>query len=370
MENKIEKIKPKILYRYIASKFWMPFFFAMAMFCILVLLGDFFENIKSITNGYATFRLILKYCFLNLPSWLGMLLPVACLLAVLFVISDMVAGGEWTACLASGYRPGQLFVPLIACVILVVFLNSLMQEFVYPRVSQKAEQVFRRQLRGDKDFQAGIERNITLRINPRQMLLAQTLQSGSLTMYGITTEFYNENWEIEKQIVARNLVWDKDEKIWFYKDGVIRYFEEGITIREEVFDTLESDLKVAPKDISVGDIEEKAISVRELLKKISFLGRSGLVTYKEKTNLHNKLAMPVMTIIMCLIGMPFAVTVRKRGKVINIIAALVMSFSFWWVMTMASTAGQNGILSPFIAGWGIVVLAAAAVFIEFKIMKI
>ncbi|MGB2578486.1 lipopolysaccharide export system permease protein [Elusimicrobium simillimum] len=360
----------KIIYRYIAGKFWMPFFFAMAMFCILVLLGDFFENVKIITNGYASFRLILKYCLLNLPGWLGMLIPVACLLAALFVISDLVAGGEWTACLASGYRPRQLFMPIIACVLLVVAVNSWLQEFVFPKVNQRAEEVYHKRLKGEKDFKPGIEQDVTLRIGDSEMLFAGKIQSNSIVITDVSFEKYNSAWEIERQVVAKSMVWDGNVDNWYFYNGVERTFANGIELKETPFEKLLSPLKIAPEDISVGSTEEKTYSIKQLLKKIDFLKRSGLVSYKETTNLHNKIAMPFMTVLMCLLGMPFAITVRKKGKIVNMIAAMVMSFTFWWVMTMAVTAGENGVLSPVVAGWGIVVLCAAAVLIEFRIMKV
>ncbi|MDR0291708.1 MAG: LptF/LptG family permease [Elusimicrobium sp.] len=360
-------MKPKIIYRYVAGKFWLPFFFSMAIFCILVLLGDFFENIKDITNGYATLRLILKYCFLNLPGWLGMLLPVACLLGSLFVISDMIAGGEWTACLASGYRPRQLFAPLVICVLFVLLCNGLLQEYALPKINIKAEETYYKKLRGKTDFKQGVKKDVTLRLSEYEMMFAQKIETDSSVMQGITLDTYNKQWEIQTQITAEKMTWDGGR--WILKNGYKRDFDDGINIKETVFDSMPSPLKISPANISVGETDENT-TIRELLKKISFLGRSGLVTYKEKTDLHNKLATPVMTVLMCLLGMPFATTMRKKGKVINIIAALVMSFSFWWVMTMAATAGKSGLLSPWAAGWGVVIVCFTAVLIQFKLMKI
>jgi len=360
-------MKPKIIYRYVAGKFWLPFFFGMAVFSVLVFMGDFFENVKDITNGHATLALILKYCLLNLPGWIGMLLPAACLLACLFVISDLIAGGEWTACLASGYRPLQLFAPLILCVVFVLFCNILMQEFALPKINQKAEEVYYKKLRGRADFKPNVQKDVTLRISDNEMMFAQKIETDSSVMQGITLDIYNAKWEIQTQIVAQAMKWDGQQ--WILRNGYKRDFDGGINIKETAFDAMPSPLKIKPENISVGDSDENS-TIRDLLKKISFLGRSGLVTYKEKTDLHSKLATPVMTILMCLLGMPFATAVRKKGKVINIIAALVMSFAFWWVMTMAATAGKSGLMSPVIAGWGVVFIIFAAVVVEFKFMKI
>ena len=360
-------MRPKIIYRYVAGKFWLPFFFAMAVFCVLVFMGDFFENVKDITNGYATLGLILKYCLFNLPGWIGLLLPAACLLACLFVISDLIAGGEWTACLASGYRPLQLFAPLVACVVFVLVCNIFFQEFALPAVNSKAAEVYYKKLRGRADFKPNVQTDVTMRISDNVMMFAQKIETDSSVMQGITLDVYDKQWEIQTQIVARTMKWINGK--WVLQNGYKRDFEGGINILETPFDEMPSPLTIKPQNISVGDSDETS-TIRDLLKKISFLGRSGLVTYKEKTNLHAKLATPVMTVLMCLLGMPFAAKARKKGKVINIIAALVMSFAFWWIMTMAATAGKSGMLSPVIAGWGVVFVCAAAVLAQFRLMKV
>jgi lipopolysaccharide export system permease protein len=125
-----------------------------------------------------------------------------------------------------------------------------------------------------------------------------------------------------------------------------------------------------PDEIVVGETNEKNTSIRNLLKKINFLESSGLASYKDKTYLHNRLAMPFATIIMCMLGMPFAIAVRKKSKALNIILALVLAFAYWTIMSMSLTAGQTGSLSPLLAGWGITVICAVLVITEFKLMKI
>ena len=106
----------KILYRYIAKKFWGPFIFIILIFSLLIFLGDSLEKMRWINTYGTTLRLVLKYSFLTMPSWLIQVLPVACLLSGLFVISDMISNGEWTACIAGGFTVRQIFKPLVLCI--------------------------------------------------------------------------------------------------------------------------------------------------------------------------------------------------------------------------------------------------------------
>ena len=50
--------------------------------------------------------------------------------------------------------------------------------------------------------------------------------------------------------------------------------------------------------------------------------------------------------------------------------SLVIAFAFWWLISMCTSIGQNGYINPFLAGWGPVLFFVAAVFVEFKLMKL
>ena len=128
------------LFSYIAKKFWGPFFFALGVFATLVVLGDTFEKLKSLSSG-ATFGAILQYSLLSFPNWLTTIMPVACLLGAISVISEMVSNGEWTACVAGGFSPKQLFKPIIACILMVVVGTMLVQEFIVPSLNLKANEI-------------------------------------------------------------------------------------------------------------------------------------------------------------------------------------------------------------------------------------
>ena len=48
------------IYFYIARKFCGPFLFALGVFAALVVLGDTFEKLKTLNNGYSTLGAVLS----------------------------------------------------------------------------------------------------------------------------------------------------------------------------------------------------------------------------------------------------------------------------------------------------------------------
>ena len=358
------------LQRYIAHKFWGPFLFIICIFAALIFLGDSIEKMRWMSSYSASFRLVMKYALLTMPSLLIMVLPVACLLSGLLVISDMIATGEWTACLAGGFSVRDILKPILFCICLVALFGFAAQEFMVPDFSKRAELIFQRKIKGKKDWYFNVQNDVTLRLDSNRVLFAKTVRADAGEMEGMFIDIYNENWAISSQITARRFVWNEQEGRWFFENGFVRYFGKNASVKETTFDTLPSDFTVPPGEIAVGKADADFLSIRDLLKRIRFLNASGLTTYQERTFLHSKLAAPFATVIMCLLGLPLAIALKRSSKLLNIVSAIAIGFSFWWIVSMLTSAGESGLVNPIVAGWLPVGLFAIIAFIEFRILKI
>ena len=359
------------LYTYISKKFWGPFFFALGIFTTLVLLGDVFEKMKKMSNGVTTLTDVLTYSAMTVPNWLATIIPVACLLGAIFVISEMVANGEWTASVAGGFSPKQLFKPILSCVLLVVLLTLLAQEFIIPSINLKADEIYyTRVKRSMTTFNPNTEQNVLIKISPSQMLFAKEVDLTTGTMHKVSLDTYNSAWDIANQIVADKMVWDKDQKKWLFENGIERTYVDALDTTEKPFEEEISPVELKPSQMSVSKVEDELLSLRDLTKRIRFYKQSGLAYYATETVRQSKLAAPFVTIIMCLLGMPFAISTKRKSKLVNILASIVIPFTFWWLISMCTSLGENGFINPFFAGWGPVVFFSLVVVAEFRWLKL
>ena len=358
------------LYFYIARKFWGPFFFALGVFTTLVVLGDIFEKLKNLNNGTTTVWDLLCYSACTFPNWLTTIMPIACLLGAISVISEMVANGEWTACVAGGFAPKQLFKPIITCILIVVGATMLAQEFIVPALNMKADSIYYTRIKPAANFNPNVENNVVIKISPQQMLFAKqvALLKGQMDHVSIDTD--NDQWDISTQIIAQKMQWDPQAQHWTFENGIKRTFLNNMDTTEVFFDTLEAPFTTAPQHMSVSKAEDKLLSIRDLSTKINFYRQSGLAHYAAETARQAKWATPFVTVVMCLLGMPFAISTRRKSKILNIIASLVIAFAFWWLISMVTSMGQNGYINPYLAGWAPVLIFGAAVCFEFKWLKL
>ncbi len=358
------------IYFYIARKFWMPFFFALGVFTSLVVLGDMFEKMDNLDNGVTTIFDLLIYSLASMPNWLTTIMPVACLLGAIFVISEMVSNGEWTACVASGFAPKQLFKPVIACVLIVIAGTMLLQEFVVSPLNKKATEFYYKRIRPTAAFHPGTEYDVVLKLSPNQLLFAKEVNLNRGVMEQVSLDTYDDSWDIADQIIAKQMIWDKDTKNWLFADGIRRTFVDPLDTTEKTFATEAAPVALDPEEMSVDRTDASLLSIRDLYKRVRFFRQSGLASYSAQTVLQSKLAMPFVTIIMCLLGMPFAISMRRKSKILNIIASMVIAFTFWWLISMFTSIGENGYINPFVAGWLPVVFFSVVVFFEFKWLKL
>ncbi|WP_428897363.1 lipopolysaccharide export system permease protein [Parelusimicrobium proximum] len=360
----------KILFRYIAGKFWPPFLFAFSIFSALFLIGDIFENIKTISTGTGTFALVLKYAAMRLPFYASsFLVPLSCLLASIYVITDLISSGEWTACLASGHRPMQIFAPVLACVLLVVVLAFANQELFVTGLKERSVELEQVQLKGKTDFNIDLVHNSTMKLPGNILLYAKTIDTASGIMSDINADEYNDDWTLKKQYIAETLSWENGH--WIMHNGIERTFPDALTVSERPFETHTADfITIAKKDMQVDVNSAEDSNIATLIKKISFLTRSGLASHQERTNLHNKLAMPFLSVLMCMLAMPLVMVVGRKSKALNIISALIVAFAFWTLLNLMTTAGETGAINPIAAGWTSVWLCLGIVIFEYKKMRI
>lgn len=351
-----------IFYRYIARKFWPPFLFGMGIFAVLVFLADMFEKLKYMTDSPAGFKVIAQYFALIIPFWTLVVVPVAVLLAALFVVSGLIRSGEWVAASASGYSPRQIVAPVLFCAVLVSAVNAGLGEFVSPRLHARSERILQRDIRGKADWGRPVSDNVVLRAGEGVMLyIARFTPSEGLMSRPVVNIFARGKAAV--QIDAESAEWDRHARRWIFKKGIQREISDAGTLSERPFDSFVSSIDIAPRDIVIEKVWPEDLTVRDIRRRIGSLQKTGAPDHRERTYLQVKFAAPFASVIICLLGIPFGVVVKKGGKLVHFATAMCITFVFWWVLSMCQSAGEAGMVPPYVAAWApVAVFGALALF--------
>lgn len=347
------------------SKFWGPFFFAAAVFAVLAFLSNLFDNLKYFINTSASYGEITLYLASVIPFWVLITLPVASLLASLYVFSDMVSYGEFTAGLASGYSRRQIYIPVMFCVCLVSVVNFMLQETVSPALHKKAETVFKTKIRGKKDWIETVKKNIVVKISDNSFLTAKTLDLKNKSMDRVIISRY-ERGKILSQTDADNAIWDEKIQRWVLYEIVTRKFAKKAEVKESKIKKQVSDLDIAPENLVIEKVWPEDLTIKDILKRIKALKKVKLPQNREITYLNAKIAFPFVSVIMCMLAIPFALTIKKGGKMAHFAFSILIAFFFWWIISVFQSAGEASMINPVLAGWAPVAIFLVVAFAGIK----
>ena len=99
------------------------------------------------------------------------------------------------------------------------------------------------------------------------------------------------------------------------------------------------------------DKDSDTLPFGELRKQIRALEARGLDVAKPRVQLHRKLAFPQVSLVMTLIGVPFAFSVARRGALYGIGVAIVIAIVYWASLGIFEALGNNNLLPPLLAAW-------------------
>src|SRR5258708_3745677 len=113
------------------------------IFCILVILGRFFDKMEIFNNFHAHPKDILLFLVLGLPYWLNLVLPVATLLALLFSLGQLQQRGELTACRCAGISSFRLYAPYFAIGMLLSLISLVGGLTFLPKLNFASRTIYR-----------------------------------------------------------------------------------------------------------------------------------------------------------------------------------------------------------------------------------
>ena len=89
----------------------------------------------------------------------------------------------------------------------------------------------------------------------------------------------------------------------------------------------------------------------ELRSYIDDLQQSGFDTVRLRVQLYHKIAYPLVTIVMAVLAIPFAVSMGKRGSLTGVASAIGIVLVYWVVLGLFDAMGSANILPAAIAAW-------------------
>ncbi|HBA61100.1 MAG TPA: hypothetical protein DCZ92_09835 [Elusimicrobia bacterium] len=335
--------------RYIARSFWAPFGFGLAVFCLLLVFGSMFDKLNFFMKSSSGAGLFLRYIAYQTPYFAVKMIPIAVLLAVLFALGGMISSGEWKAGLAGGWRPLAMIKPLIFCAVLAGAGQLLLQETVAPEFYMRSEFLFEGKMRGREDWKRVVKRDVTFSAGDEVFVTASLFDGRRRLMERVVLDAYRGG-RLFTEVNARSASWRADVGRWEFYDGVEISYDEDAVPAVRHFPKWLSSVSVPPEDLLLEKLVPDGVHSLEVLRRLRRLEAVGAPATAERTLLWVKLAAPLASPVMALIGAAIVLLLPRNNKLFSFGLSIGTGFFFWAVIIMAQQAGNAELVPPAVAG--------------------
>jgi LPS export ABC transporter permease LptG len=295
--------------------------------------------------------LLFEYIRYRIPEFIHYILPVAALATTLLSLGLLTKFNEITAMKACGISLYRITLPVVLMAVLVSFLSFYLQENILPNSNKKVEETW--------DKINDVPPRSYSYLDRRWVLSKEK------------NRIYHYNYfDREKSVFSQLSIYDFDPSTWSFQRRTYSergYLSEGhlslvncwyrdfVNGRPTKFEKNEKmDLSVV-EDRSYFLKERKVpeqMSYTELGQYIEELEERNFDTVRFKVDLNYKASFPLASLIMTLLGIPFAFSMGKRGTLVGIGLSIVIAMIYWGGIGIFKSLGYLNYLDVFLAAWG------------------
>jgi lipopolysaccharide export system permease protein len=359
----------KILDKYFTKHFLFPLVYCLFLFIFLYVTADIFGNLEDILKNNVSLAILLQYYGSFIPAIFVQTLPIASLLAIVYMLSVFNKNNELTAAKACGISLRQLLLPVFIVSMMLGLINFIVNETLVPAGMVKAEKIrseyIKSAYKADKGLSA-IE-DLTFYGKKNQLVYAQKFDMENKSLTGIIIIERDSTHRLRRKILSQKAVWQGGK--WTFFDCVIYRFDKTgksagnpLVFKEKIMDLIE-----APEELKRYEFQAGYMSYRDLQNHIERLsGSNPKILNSLKTDLYFKTALPFVSIIIMFLGIPFALSTKRGGAMSGVGISLFVGLSYYGSIFIVLAMGKGGILPPIVAAH---LPNAVFLFIAFRLLK-
>ncbi|MCQ2788856.1 MAG: LptF/LptG family permease, partial [bacterium] len=341
----------KILDKYILRQVIEMFIMGVLIFTSIIFASDtFITLIKQISLYGIPFKIALMIIILNLPSVFVMTIPMGVLLATVMTLNRLSLNSEITVMRSCGIGLDRIAKPIFIFAIIMSIASFLINETVVPVVTKQSKDLAIWSL-GKKNIPDGKE-NFVFKDMGENGILRRLFYVGKCkgkTLHDITVLDLSKDGTIQ---VLQAQDGATSPAGWEFNRGAIY----TLTSDKQILNTtlFETSLAQFGMDLSkeLNANTTKELNFPKLLKYIvNNPDKIGTQMNFYIISLHDKLALPLTTIALVLVGLPLAITPPRVRYNRGFLFSILIIFAYYLIRALSISVGEGGGIPPNLAAW-------------------
>jgi LPS export ABC transporter permease LptF/LPS export ABC transporter permease LptG len=357
---------PLILDDYVLRNFVSSLLLILSSLLVLFLVFTYFELLSDIVKKKIHLLIQLEYLLNCVPDMLYQVTPLAVLLTVLVMFGLMQKSNEITAMKATGVSIYRTVVPILVIAATLAGGLFVLDQWYLPYANKRRETLrnmikgkpAQTYLRPDRKWIFGETRKtIAGAEGNRKIYYYEAFDPDRNTFGSISAfELNPHSFQMVKRVYAMRARWAEHLQKWTFENGWQRSWNNapGSDLREDLrkFDVSTfAELNEPPNYFKKEVLQSSEMNYEELRRYIYDLQQGGFDVVRLRVQLQRKIAFPLITLVMAVIAVPFALSGGRRGALSGIVVALVIGVGYFLTSSLFEVMGYASQLPPLVAAW-------------------
>ncbi len=348
---------PLILDQYVLREFLKMFASILVGFVLMMLIFTFFELVADILRNHVALYVVGDYLVHLAPSMIYQITPLSVLIAALITFGILHRNNELTAMKATGISLYRLVIPVFLIAMgLAVSLFAFDQSYL-PQANREQE-ALRNTIKGrppqttlhpDQKWIVGDPHDS----DETSIFYYQFFDPDQNTFANLTLfEFDAKTFAIRRRIYAERVLWNDEAHRWEFENGWERSFSGASQTKFRSFLKASfPEVAERPAYFKKENLQSQEMNFSQLRRYIHDLQQSGFDTMRLRVELYHKIAYPLVTVVMAVLAIPFAMSMGRRGSLTGVATAIGIAVGYWVIAGLFDAMGSVNYLPAALAAW-------------------
>lgn len=336
--------------RYLARAFFLRFLaFVIGVTLVLQML-DLLDQIDDIMAGAGNDNAaIWRYLSLRLPELLSRFIPFSALLAAILTLATLSRNSELTVMKASGLSAHRILLPIGMVCAGIAAVHFLFEQQVVAPARDELAFWQRHDYRGDIPPPVDSSGHVWLAEGKAIILAEAVSRSGPLVTLDNVTVYERDEQGLLRHVVRARFAHHVDGK-WIRFD--VRHFDLA-SLELRLADAEPWALDISPERFFSLAIVPEHVGFGDLLGAIARLDREGTPTGALRAALWQKIALPLATLLMPVLGAIAGFGGQRGGQIFARSAiGMALGFAFFVADNFMMAMAKLGAAPPLLAAFG------------------
>lgn len=351
----------KIIDRYILNEVKIPVLFGISLFTFIFLIDIIVAMMENIIVKGISIIDVLRILSFYLPPILSQTIPMGIFLGVMLTFSKFTRTSEATAMSAVGMSLKDIVRPVFLSACVVTMFIFFLQESIIPRSVKKLQYLTAKIAYENPVFQLK-EKTFIDEVDEYNLYI-NSLKGKEKIAEGILIFQKSSDKKFPTVVVGEEAYW-KDSAMVIKNSKFYNFNDNGKEVLRGEFAEKRIPLAAyfSEMEIKVKDLE--ALGVIDLLKDMKNKSQVEKIPYKVEIN--KKIAVPLSTIMLSLLGVFLSIGHHRSGKGANFALSLIVIFSYITCLNLGMVMATKGVIPAFLGVWAPNLILFALTFYMYK----